>query len=178
MEESQLHSKFQSKRWAYWNTLEVFYCKTQVRFPRVRFLGWDFYCDIPEKYSTKNHKHKDIFVWEIAVKIPSKKTHLGKCTFLCSLKVIIWVNVKKAHSRKRAQLNGLWIQVLEWENIWMCFSRHNSSHKPLAFDFLDGCSSIELLLLQTLDIKLKLLNRNLYLLLDLKAKYCCCCCCC
>ena len=23
----------------------------QVRFPRVRFLGWDFYCDFPEKYS-------------------------------------------------------------------------------------------------------------------------------
>ena len=24
----------------------------QVRFPRVSFLGWDFDCDFPEKYSS------------------------------------------------------------------------------------------------------------------------------
>ena len=29
----------------------VFSGKSQVRFPRVRFLGWDFHCDFPEEYS-------------------------------------------------------------------------------------------------------------------------------
>ena len=78
------------------------------------------------------------------MKILSKKTHLGKCTCLCSLKLcwlyIIWVNIKKAHSRKRTQLNGLWIQVLKWENSWMCFSWHNFPHKLITCDFPDDCS--------------------------------------
>ena len=32
--------------------LEYFSGKSQVRFPGVRFLGWDFHCNFPEKYSS------------------------------------------------------------------------------------------------------------------------------
>ena len=58
------------------------------------------------------------------MKISSLKTHVEKCTCPCSLKVS-WVNVKKIYT----QMNGLWIQVLEWENSRIYSSRHNSHIK-------------------------------------------------
>ena len=85
-------------------------------------------------------------VQENAVKVPNQKTHLGKRTCLCSLRVSwlynIWVTVKKAHSRKRIQLYGLWVQVLNWENGGFCFSRHDLPHKPLTYVFSDECSRV------------------------------------
>ena len=42
---------------------------------------------------------------------------------------IIWV--KKVHLRKQTQFYGLLIQALEWQNSFICFSRHIFPHKPL-----------------------------------------------
>ena len=40
-----------SRNKSIFSTVEYFPGKSQVRFPRVRYLGWDFHCNFPEKYS-------------------------------------------------------------------------------------------------------------------------------